>query len=224
MKIGIIGSGNMGRTLGLLWKEKGHDVFFGSRNPKTIDYLKSVCSDAKVGSIIEAVNFGDILMYNLRDVMPSEVAPREAWKRKIIIDVNNWSVPSDFNFPPVIKSHSSLYQEDVPDAYVIKAFNHLAQEVYYHSEDKMKQFNIAGFYAGDNVKAKEVVAGLIKDSGLNPVDCGGLNNARLLESYADLVRLLIAGQGMGPWFAVEAKVLPAAESCRFGERQMSEFR
>ena len=32
MKIGIIGSGNMGRSLGILWAEQGHQVFFGSRD------------------------------------------------------------------------------------------------------------------------------------------------------------------------------------------------
>lgn len=51
MKIGIIGSGNMGRSLGLLWAEQGHQVFFGAR---TAEQGRSVAEFARSYSILAA--------------------------------------------------------------------------------------------------------------------------------------------------------------------------
>lgn len=224
MKIGIVGAGNMGRTLGLLWKEKGHEVLFATRNQNSIEYLLSLAPDAKVGSIPEAVAFGDVILYCLRETLPSQVADASLWKGKILIDINNWTIPSDFNYPPIVTSFSKLYQDSVPEAIVVKAFNHLAQEVYYHGREELKKLKVSGFYAGDHPPSKELVKQLIEETGLAPVDCGGLESARLLETFADMVRLLIAGKGMGPCLVFESKVVPTAPNAPFGERQPSNFK
>lgn len=61
MKIGIIGSGNIGGTLGRHWAHVGHEVMFSSRNP---DDLKSLAlsSGAKTGNIEAAAAFGDVIL------------------------------------------------------------------------------------------------------------------------------------------------------------------
>jgi len=47
MKIGIIGSGNMGRSLGILWAEQGHEVFFGGRTAKKGKDVADVAGDTR---------------------------------------------------------------------------------------------------------------------------------------------------------------------------------
>ncbi|HEY5825255.1 MAG TPA: NAD(P)-binding domain-containing protein, partial [Cyclobacteriaceae bacterium] len=140
MKIGIIGSGNMGRTLGLLWMEKGHQVFFGSRNEKDISFIKEISGKViRHGTIEEASLFGDVLLYSLRDTLPSTILDRTQWTNKIIIDCNNGPIPADFNFPPLVESFSEMYQKDVPEANVVKAFNCIAQETLNHDYEVIKK-------------------------------------------------------------------------------------
>ena len=63
MKIGILGSGNMGRSLGIRWAEQGHEIFFGSR---TADKGKSVAEFAghgcRGGTNDQAVEFADVIL------------------------------------------------------------------------------------------------------------------------------------------------------------------
>jgi predicted dinucleotide-binding enzyme len=62
VKIGILGSGNMGRSLGILWAEQGHEVFFGSR---TADKSKAIAESAgrgcQGGTNDEAAKFAEVL-------------------------------------------------------------------------------------------------------------------------------------------------------------------
>ena len=62
MKIGIIGSGNVGSALGKIWAEKGHEVMFSSRHPEKSKALaQSVGNNASSGLPVEAVKFGDVV-------------------------------------------------------------------------------------------------------------------------------------------------------------------
>ena len=61
-RIGVIGSGNIGGTIGGLWVKKGHSVFFSSRHPDELkDMIAKLGSLAKAGTVEEAVAFGDVL-------------------------------------------------------------------------------------------------------------------------------------------------------------------
>ncbi len=56
MKIGIIGSGNIGGSLGRLWAQAGHEIFFSSRNPETLsDLVKQAGDSAQAGTTEEAI-------------------------------------------------------------------------------------------------------------------------------------------------------------------------
>jgi 8-hydroxy-5-deazaflavin:NADPH oxidoreductase len=67
MKIGIIGSGNMGRSLGILWAEQGHQVFFGAR---TLEKGRAIADAAgqgtQGGTNDQAAAFGEVLLYSVR--------------------------------------------------------------------------------------------------------------------------------------------------------------
>ena len=63
MGIGIIGSGEMGKTLGQLWTLKGHKVLFGSRNPERVnEWIKTNNIKARSGTYNKASNYGKIVL------------------------------------------------------------------------------------------------------------------------------------------------------------------
>jgi predicted dinucleotide-binding enzyme len=57
--------------------------------------------------------------------------------------------------------------------------------------------NITGFYCGDDSEAKQTAAALLADAGFDPLDAGGLQNARHLESLGQFLIALAFGQSLG---------------------------
>lgn len=226
MKIGIVGSGNMGRSLGILWAEQGHEVFFGTR---ARDKGKAVAAFAgnntQGGTNDEAATFGEVLLYTIRGVDPAEVlASTDVLAGKILIDCNNQEIPPDFAYPPITKALAETLAEQVPQARVVKAFNTMAQEVFELSPSPLNEYDVSCFVSSDDAEARRIVMQLAAEIGFSPIDCGKLQNARLLEGLADFIRLMIAGQGMGPYATVSVHVLPPAQQYRLGGRQESNLK
>jgi 8-hydroxy-5-deazaflavin:NADPH oxidoreductase len=216
MKIGIIGSGNMGRSLGLLWAEQGHEVFFGARTAeKGQSIAKFAQHGTKGGTNNEAAAFGDVLLYSARG---SDTAIRTD---KILIDLNNSAIPEGFAYKPIAKSLAETLAEQVPQAIVVKAFNTMAQEVFEIPTAELTAHQVSVFVASDDAIAKQTVMQLATDIGFNPIDSGGLRNARLLEGLGDFIRFIIIGQQQGGYATISVNVLPEAQSSRLGGRQAS---
>lgn len=226
MKIGIIGSGNMGRSLGILWAEQGHQVYFGAR---TVEKGKAVAETAgnntQGGTNDEAAAFGEVLLYTIRGVNPAEVlSDIEVLSGKVLIDCNNFEIPEGFAYPAIEQSLAEKLALAVPRAKVVKAFNTMAQEVFELATTPLKDYNVSCFIAGDDGEARNTVMKLAEDIGFNSVDCGGLRNARLLEGLGDFIRFMIIGQKLGAYATVSVNVLPAAEKERLGGRQVSDLK
>lgn len=221
MKIGILGSGNMGRSLGVLWAEHGHQVFFGSRSSDKGQQLATqVGRNTQGGTNDQAAAFGEVLLYTIRGVNPAEVLSTTTMLAgKVLIDCNNFAIPKDFAYEPITRSLAENLAEQAPNAKVVKAFNTMAQEVFELSPQPLEQLNVSVFLAGDDATAKQMVAQLAEEIGFKPLDCGPLRQARLLEGLGDFIRLMIIGQGLGPYATVSVQVLPPAEQTRLGGRQ-----
>src|SRR2546423_12481488 len=131
MNIGVIGTGNMGQALGLRWAQNGHQVLFGSRDHMKADALASRAGgQARGGDFDAAAEFGDVVLYTVRDVLPSSLFRNpHSLARKIVIDCNNSDIPSDFRFPAQIPSLAEMLAADAPGARVVKAFNTMASRV-----------------------------------------------------------------------------------------------
>lgn len=225
MKIGILGSGNMGRALGMRWAMNGHQVFFGGRDPdKTREVAEFTGHQSRHGSLQQAIEFADVLLHTIRGVMPSTLADAALLDNKILIDLNNHSIPEGFAYEPVTVSFTEQFQADVPNLHVVKAFNMFAMEMFEHSKQTIEQYNVSAFLAGDSVSAKATVAELASELGFTPVDAGTARHARQLESAADLLRLLMIDKGMGAFTAISAHVLPQANTQQLGGRQASNFK
>jgi 8-hydroxy-5-deazaflavin:NADPH oxidoreductase len=200
MKIGIIGSGNVGSALGKIWAEKGHEVMFSSRHPEKSKALaQSVGNNASSGLPVEAVKFGDVVLLAVPWTQ-AENALRSAGSLdgKILIDCTNPLKP-DFS-GLAIGLTTSAGEEDAKiakGARVVKAFN-TTFAVLMASESRLfGEVSPTGFYCGGDAAAKAVVSDLIKDTGLEPVDAGPLEMARCLEPLAFLMMDLGFNQKMG---------------------------
>lgn len=225
MNIGIIGSGNMGRSLGILWAEQGHRVFFGAR---TTEKGRAVAEFAgrgtQGGTNDEAAAFGDVLFYSVRGVHPADVlATTDVLAGKIVIDPNNAAIPEGFAYEPIAKSLAETLAEQVPEARVVKAFNTMAQEVFELAPEPLREHRVSVFVAGNDDEARQTVMRLAEEIGFVGVDSGALRNARLLEGLGDFIRFMIIGQQLGSYATISVNVLPAAQTQRLGGRQASDL-
>jgi 8-hydroxy-5-deazaflavin:NADPH oxidoreductase len=223
MRIGIIGSGNMGRSLCILWAQAGHEVFFGARDPAQAERAAGLAGgNARHGSNDEAARFGDVLLYTVRHHMPSAVlTDLGAMAGKVVIDLNNWDIPPGFAFEPITESLAEKLQADVPQVRVVKAFNTMAQEVFELSGTGLDLHDVSVFVAGNDRVARETTMRLAADIGFSPVDCGELRHARLIEGLGDFIRLLIGGMKRGPMATISTHTLPAPRAQRLGGREPS---
>ncbi|HEX7344493.1 MAG TPA: NADPH-dependent F420 reductase [bacterium] len=196
MNIGIIGTGNMGGAIGKGWAAAGHKVLFGSRDPKkSAELAKSSGPNAKSGTYKDAVAFGDVVLlatpwHSTQDAIKAA----GSFKGKILIDCTNPLLP---DFAGLALGHEISAGEEIarwtPGSRVVKAFNSIGSA--HIANPKFGSQNADGYYCGDDEQAKEVAAHLIKDLNLNPVDCGPLKNARLLEPLAFLWVYLAFNKG-----------------------------
>ena len=200
MKIGIIGTGLMGRTLGVRWAGDGHDVLFGSRDvTKARDAASKAGAAARSGSTDDAAAFGDVVLYTVRGIYPSQLlhAP-QALAGKVVIDCNN----TDFDMergeplPPAVPSLAEQLARDVPAARVVQAFTTLPYVVLELSREQLAPRGISVFLCGDDAAAKQTVGRLAEQLGFVSVDSGPLRHASMIAAIADVIRYQIArGRG-----------------------------
>ncbi|MBC8122059.1 MAG: NADPH-dependent F420 reductase [Gemmatimonadaceae bacterium] len=222
MRIGIVGTGNMGRSLGILWAEQGHEVLFGARDAdKGAQAAELAGHGAQGGTDDEAAQFGDVILYAIRGVEPSAVLSSTAvLDGKVVIDCNNREIPEGYAFGPLMEeSLAEKLASQIPQARVVKAFNTFAQEVFELSPEPLKDHAVSVFLCSDDADAKQVVAGLAEQIGFVPTDCGPLRSARMVEALGDFIRFMIGGMKRGPYATISVHELPEATDRRLGGRQ-----
>ncbi len=192
MKIGILGSGGVARTLGSGYLAKGHEVMLGSRDvSKLADWTASGGEHAFAGSFADAAAFGDIVFLSVTATAIEPViesAGRDNLRGKTLIDLTN---PMDFSdgAPPkftatIGNSLGEIVQRTVPEANVVKAFNSIGVVV---MTDPMFNGEAAThFIAGDSEEAKSQATELIREFGWDVVDVGGIEQSFFLEALASL--------------------------------------
>lgn len=225
MRLGIIGTGNMGRSLGILWAKAGHEVFFGARDVNKAKAAAELADhNSQFGTNDEAAKFGNVLLYTARDVSPEQVfSDASLLNGKIIIDCNNDSIPEDFDYSPITISLAEKLQQQIPQATVVKAFNTFAQEVFELAPTPLDQHHVSCFVCSDNQTAKTTVMKLAEEIGFAGIDCGELRRSRLLEGLGNFIRFMIAGKQLGSYTTVSIDLLPTATQTNLGGRQASKF-
>lgn len=204
MKVGILGSGIVGRTLGAGLAERGHDVVLGTRDPRREalrEWAAALGDRARTGTFADAAGAGHMLVLAV-DWRGTEhalqLAGPERLAGKVLIDVTN---PLDFSsgLPPRLDiGHTDSGAEQVqrwaPGARVVKAFNTVVAR-------HMVAPRVAGspavlFVAGDDDGANAEALRLAGELGWQGEDVGPLARARLLEPMAlfALCRVLESGR------------------------------
>ena len=205
MNIGILGSGNVGGTLGQRLAQLGHTVTFGSRNPKSAEIetlLQQAGANALAATLPEAVAESDVILVTLPWPATRAVLESLDLKDKVVLDCTNPLLP---NLAGIEIGTTGSGGEQValwaPGASVVKLFNttgynNMANPRYGDGASVM-------FYCGDDPAAKAIAAQLATELGFDAVDSGPLANARLLEPTAMLWIWLAVFGGLGRDFAFQ---------------------
>ena len=201
MRIGILGSGRMGGTLGSIWARAGHAVTFSySRSPAGLERLARE-ADARAGTPAEAVRGADAVLLAVHWSRIDDVLTQAGdLDGRIIV---NCCVPLDAADRELIvgttTSGAEVLAERLPGARLVSAFNTAPSEA-------LAALARGGggatpphlLYYGDDAEAKTVAAGLIRDAGYDPLDAGPLRTARFAEPFAMVTAVLAYEQPGGP--------------------------
>jgi len=185
-KIGIIGSGNIGGTFGKHFAQVGHAVMFSSRHPEQLTDLAEE-TGAQIGTIEEAAQFGEILLF----APPFKAYPELAQKLgklpdKIIIEAANPYPQRDGEFVQEIlddpnQTASGYVAKLFPAAKVVKAFNATYFKVFEEQAFLEGDKRLVVPVAGDHEDAKQTVMELIEQIGMAPIDYGKLETGVQFE-------------------------------------------
>ena len=187
MRIGIIGSGDIGSTAARLFVHAGHEVAISnSRGGNGLEELiAELGSKAKATTIENAAAFGDVVLIAI-PFGKFRTLPTEAFKGKVVIDAGNYYPDRDGRFPELDNGEttsSELMSSQLKEARLVKGFNtiwskHLASQ---GDTNLPLDERRAIFIAGDDTQAKEIVAHLIEEIGFAAVDTGFLKEGGRLQ-------------------------------------------
>ena len=183
MKIGIVGSGRVGGTLGGLWAKAGHEVMFSSLDLEHDKALAaSVGANARAGTPNQAAAFGDVVLISV----PYRALPQlgkdlaDLIKGKVVIDTCNPFPERDGEIGAWAQKMGAglASAELLPGARIVRAFNAVGYARLPEAAQRTERYGMP--IAGDDAKAIAVVSGLIRDVGYEPVLIGPLAMGRHL--------------------------------------------
>jgi predicted dinucleotide-binding enzyme len=217
--IAVIGTGDLGDSFGGRLAELGYEVVYGSRNPNS-DRVKAVVSrtghGATAASQKEAAQLGDIIFLALLPSTMEGVATNLGdIGGKIVVDPSvPWSQADD-GYPQVIvgASMAESIQEWNPDSKVVKAFGTMGSMMIDNPDAVGGKVSIP--IASDHKDAKERIARLAQEMGLDPVDFGPLRMARYVELLGNIYMIPLLQHRSSEWeFQFQRN---ADWACRFNE-------
>lgn len=188
MKVGILGSGDVARTLAGGFLKHGHTVMIGSRDPAKLAPWGRDHPGAQIGDFAAAAAFGELVVLAVKGTASSEAlraAGKAALRGKTVIDATNPIADG----PPVhgvLKFFTNLdesllerLQQEFPDARFVKAFNsvgntRMVNPVFAGGQPTM-------FICGNDADAKKVVTRVLDEFGWETEDMGTAEAARAIE-------------------------------------------
>ncbi len=186
-KIGIVGSGHIGGTLGILLAKAGYEVLFSSRHPAALDTLvKAAGPTACRGTVAEAIAFGDVIVLSLplKAIPELDAGAKKALSGKIVIDTSNPYPERDGTIAEEARKEPGgmgvFVARLLPGARLVRAFN----TVYFEDLKKTTTKNnekIGIPIAGDDPEGVKAVEELVAQAGLDPVVVGGLRTSKLFD-------------------------------------------
>ena len=189
MKVGILGSGDVGKALANGFIKHGYEVMVGTRSPEKLsDWKAKAGKNARVGSFAETAAFGELLILAVKGTIAKEtlkMAGTENLKGKTIIDTTNPIAEA----PPekgVIKFFTSLdnslmeqLQAAYPAARFVKAFSSVGNALMVNPD--FGGIKPTMFICGNDANAKNDASKILDRFGFEVEDMGGVEAARAIE-------------------------------------------
>jgi 8-hydroxy-5-deazaflavin:NADPH oxidoreductase len=173
MKIGVVGSGKLGGTVGGLWAKAGHQVLFSSRHPDELKGLvEGLGANARAGSVAEAVAFGDAILVAVPYAALPEVGRDNAaaLKGKVALDACN-PIPGrdgDIVQEAVTNGVGETSVKYLPGTRLVRAFNSFGAATFASQAHRTGE-PIGVPIASDDAEALKVAEKLVRDAGFEPV-------------------------------------------------------
>ncbi len=195
MRIGILGSGDVGRSLGSGFAKKGYEVTIGTRDPSKAElktWLQANDGRASLGTFADAAKKGDVVILathgEATEAVLDQIGP-EAFAGKLVIDATNPLVFADGSPPGLFvgttDSLGERVQRKLPESKVVKCFNTVNSGMMTNPKTRAGVPDM--LIAGNDPAAKQQVARLLKQFGWNdPIDVGGIDASRWLEAWVAL--------------------------------------
>lgn len=186
MRIGFLGTGPMTAALGARWTRAGHEVIVGSRDPARAQRLSDRLGAAGGGDYREAVAGADVVLVALHDteVLRILTSLADALDGVVLIDINNPIDPLAYESRYAgTASLAERIADAAPGARVVKAFNTVyAERLAEGAHEPSGPVQV--LLASDDAAGAELVAGLVRQIGAEPVGVGPLKVSRHLEALA----------------------------------------
>lgn len=187
-KIGVLGSGQVARTLANGFLKHGYEVMMGSRDPEKLRDWKDQNSDGKTGTFAETSAYGDFIVFALKGTAAESVLNADWVKNlagKTVLDTTNPIADA----PPengVLKFFTDLnsslmerLQKKVPDANFVKAFSCVGNA--FMVDPAFPDGKPTMFICGNNPDAKKEAEKILEQFGFDVSDMGGAEAARAIE-------------------------------------------
>lgn len=180
-RIGIVGAGNIGGTLGGLWTKAGHAVMLSSRHPEELKGLvESLGPKARAGTPAEAIAFGDVVLI----AVPYKAYPQiaqdygTALQGKTVIDAGNATQARDGAVYGEVKDQgiAAVSAKYLHGARIVRGFGAANYKLFVKNAHR-NGGRMAIPLAGDDPQALATVAKLVSDAGFDPVVVGPLSKA-----------------------------------------------
>jgi predicted dinucleotide-binding enzyme len=189
MKIGVIGSGRIGSTIGGLWVKAGHEVMFSDRDPeqvkRAIDGLgPALKSKARAGGAHETATFGDVVLiavpYAALPAIRDEVGLR--LRGKVVIDPNNPVPARDGEMAVAAKEKGAGVSTAalLPGVRIVRSFNSWGYATMAREANRPAP-RMALPVAADDAEALKLGMQLVSDAGFDPVNAGSLAASKAFD-------------------------------------------
>ncbi len=191
MKIGILGSGIVGRVLGSAFIAEGHEVMLGTRDVQKPEVVKWLAENpgAKAGSFVDTAGFGEMIVLAASGDIMAEIiktAGIRNFNNKVVIDTTN---PIDHTRPPANgvlpyftttdESLMEQLQKLLPEAKLVKSFNSVGNAFMYKPDFGSQKPTM--FICGNDENAKRSVTAILDAFGWETEDMGKAEAARAIE-------------------------------------------
>lgn len=187
MKIGVLGSGVVAKTLASGFLSHGHDVTMGSRSPAKLDDWKKSNPSGATGTFSDAAAFGEVIVLAVKGTVAADalrLAGAENLAGKTIIDAAN-PIADEPPINGVLRFFTDLneslmekLQSEFPTTHLVKAFNSVGSACMVNPQFKARP---TMFICGNSESAKRTVAGLLDQFGWEAADMGKSEAARAIE-------------------------------------------